>query len=63
MAGFAVLRGENGLRSYYDALRAKGVSHDNASNAVCRKIAAVSLSVWKHLKKYDDEMMTGSLAK
>ena len=63
MAAHAVLKGDSGLRSYYDALRAKGVSHDNASNAVCRKIAAVSLSVWRNLKKYDDKIITGGLAK
>ena len=63
MAAHAALKGDSGLRTYYDALRARGLSHHNASNAVSRKIAAVSLSLWKHQKKYEDKMMMGGLAK
>ena len=63
MAGHSALKGDSGLRTYYDGLRAKGLSHHNAANAVCRKIAAISLSLWKNQKKYDDKMITGGLAK
>lgn len=62
MAARTVLRGESGLKIYYDNLCAKGVSPRNAANAVSRKIAAISLSVWKNLKKYDDTIITGGLA-
>jgi len=57
MAGQSVLKGTSRLRIYYDALRKRGLSHDNASNAVSRKIAAIILSVWKHSKRYDESMI------
>jgi len=57
MAGHAVLKGNSQLRVYYDDLRQRGISHDNAYNAVCRKIAAISLSLWKHNKRYDEHMI------
>ena len=63
MAGHSVLKGKSGLRNYYDSLRLKGISHDNAYNAVCRKIAAISLSVWRKSEKYDDRLITGNLIK
>jgi transposase len=63
MAGHSALRGDSGLRQYYDFLRAKGMSDDNAYNAVCRKIAAISLSVWKNRSNYDDKIITGGLIK
>lgn len=55
MAGHAVLKGQSRLRLYYDTLREQGTSHENAANAVCRKIAAISLSVWKNNSKYDEK--------
>lgn len=55
MAGHAALRGSSRLRVYYDDLRKRGISHDNAYNAVCRKIAAISLSMWKHNERYDEQ--------
>jgi transposase len=54
-AGYAVLNSNNRLRAYYDKLRERGASHENAYNAVCRKIAAISLSVWKHGCMYDEK--------
>ena len=63
MAGLSVLQGDSGLRKYYDCLRSKGISHDNAYNAVCRKIAAISLSVWRKREIYNDELITGNLTK
>lgn len=63
MAGHAVLKRNNGLRKYYDHLRSKGVSHKNAYNAVCRKIAAISLSIWKKNQKYDDKIILSDLIK
>ena len=57
MAGHSVLKGSSQLRAYYDTLRQKGVSHDNAYNAVCRKLAAISLSIWKHNQKYNERLI------
>lgn len=57
MAGFSAIKGNNGLRRYYDRLLSSGVGENNAYNAVCRKIAAISLSIWKQDKNYDDKLM------
>jgi transposase len=63
MAGHSVLRGSSGLREYYDYLRSKGISHDNAYNGVCRKIAAISLTVWRKGEKYNNKQIIGNLIK
>lgn len=55
MAGHSGLRGKSGLRKYYDRKLSEGISHYNAYNAVCRIIAAMSLSMWKNNWKYDDK--------
>lgn len=57
MAGHAAIKGNNGLRRYYDHLRLKGTSDKNAYNAVCRKIAAISLAVWKNETVYNDQLL------
>jgi transposase len=54
MAGHTVLRGTSCLRRDYDRLRTKGIRNDAAYNAVCRKIAAMTLAVWRKKEKYDD---------
>lgn len=54
MAAKSVLTGENELRAYYDELRAKGTSDRSARNAVSRKLAAISLSVLKTKRPYDE---------
>ena len=46
--------GNSSLKQYYDRLRSKGVDHDMAKFDVARKIAAISLSILKHNKPYDD---------
>lgn len=61
MAGKSALKGNSGLRRYYDRLMAKGVSDKNAYNAVCRKIAAISLSIMKHNRSYDDHIIDNHL--
>ena len=53
MAAQSAVRGNSTLRTYYDSLRAKGTSDKNARNAVARKVAAISLSLWRNHKKYD----------
>jgi transposase len=54
MAGHTVLQGTSSLRRDYDRMLTKGVNHEAAYNAVCRKIAAIVLAVWKKKEKYDD---------
>lgn len=61
MAGKSALKGDNGLRRYYDRLQTKGVSEKNAYNAVCRKIAAISLSIMKNHRSYDDRIIDNHL--
>ena len=57
MAAQSAVKGNGTLRTYYDSLRAKGTSDKNARNAIARKIAAISLSLWRNHKKYDDSMI------
>ena len=61
MAGHSALSGENGLRRYYERLRAEGRSEEHAAHSVCRKIAAISLSVWKQDRSYDDRLVDNPL--
>jgi len=61
MAGKSALNGDSGLRRYYEHLLAKGVSETNAYNAVCRKIAAISLSLMKSNRRYDDNIIDNRL--
>jgi len=63
MAAKSALTGNSGLRKYYDYLRSKGTGHKNAKNAVSRKIAAMSLALWKNGEKYRDDMITNGLIK
>jgi len=55
-AGRTVLRGETSLRKDYDRLRTKGVSHEDAYNAICRKLAVLVLTLWKKREKYNDHI-------
>jgi hypothetical protein len=48
------LTGESELRVYYDELRAKGTSDKSAKNAVSRKLAAISMSILKTKRAYDE---------
>jgi transposase len=60
MAARSALRTkDNSFSRYYEHLRSKGMSDQNATNAVCRKIAAISLSLWKNNKKYEDKILSG----
>lgn len=55
MAAQNAIKGNNGLRIYYESLRKKGLTDKNARNAVSRKIASISLGLWKKDKNYDDK--------
>lgn len=56
-AGQTVLRGQSGLRKHYDRLMSKGCHADDAYNSVCRKVASLSLAVWKTGEKYRDDFI------
>lgn len=47
-AAESALRGENSLRDYYDAQKAKGLAHREAKLALARKIAGLSLALLKN---------------
>jgi len=55
MAAHSALRGDNALRTYYESLRNKGLSDDDARNAVARKIATLALALWKHNQRFDEK--------
>jgi len=55
MAAQNAIKGDNGLRRYYESLRKKGLTDKNARNAVSRKISSISLGLWKKDKNYDDK--------
>jgi transposase len=55
MAAQNAIKGNNGLSRYYESLREKGITDKNARNAVSRKIAAISLALWKKDINYDDK--------
>ena len=61
MAGYRAIKGTSALRKHYDYLLSKGVSDKNAYNSVCRKIAAISLSIWRNNSKYDDNQVSNGL--
>lgn len=63
MAGHQAIKGTSALRKYYDHLCKKGLSENKAYNAVCRKIAAISLSVWRNNRKYDNNIILNDLIK
>ncbi len=61
MAAHSALRGDNALRTYYDLKRTQGLSEDDARNAIARKIATLSLSLWKNKKYFDGKKFVKSL--
>ena len=61
MAAHSALTGKNALRTYYDYLRKKGVCADDARNAVARKIAALTLSLWKNKQFFREQEILKSL--
>ena len=61
MAANTALKGNNVFSEYYDHLRRNGTGHKNARNAVSRKIAAVSLILWKNNVKFKSEMVSNGI--
>ncbi|MBL7073189.1 MAG: IS110 family transposase [Candidatus Omnitrophica bacterium] len=58
MASHDAIRGNNKLSKYYESLRKKGVNDKSARNAVSRKIAAISLSIWRNNSDYNESKVT-----
>ncbi len=54
-AAEGILTGETSLKRYYDQLRSKGLDHKAARKAVARRVAAITLSIFKKQKPYDDK--------
>ena len=61
MAAHSALRGDNALRTYYDLKRAQGLGEEDARHAVARKIAALTLSLWKNKQYFDGKKFLESL--
>lgn len=61
MVAHSVLKGNGCYRQLYDVLRAKGLSDKAARNAVTRKIAAVTLSIWRNKQPFKEQMIMNSL--
>lgn len=55
MAAHSALRGHNALRQYYDALRSNGIADQQARNAVARKIATLTLSLWRNKQRFNEQ--------
>ena len=53
-AAEAAMRTETNLRDFYEILRAKGTTHQDAKIALARRIAAISLSCLKNNSIYND---------
>jgi len=61
MAAHSAISGSSSLREYYDRLLGQGLNVKAARNAVSRKIAAISLAVWRHGNKFSDVMTVESV--
>jgi transposase len=61
MAAHSAIRSHGSLRAYYDFLLTKGTSENNARNAVARKIATLSLVLWRKNERFNDKKITQSL--
>ena len=52
-AALAALKDET-IRGYYERLRGRGLRAELARVQVARKLAAVSLAMWKRAESYDE---------
>jgi len=62
MAAHQAIRIKGGLKDCYEAMRASGINHEEARNAVSRKLAAISLHVWKYEEAYDDKKVKSHIS-
>jgi len=51
-AAESAMRTDSTLRNYYEALRARGESHQDAKVALARKVASLALSLLKNNETY-----------
>jgi transposase len=54
-AAESAMRSDSTLRDYYEALRARGESHQDAKVALARKVASLALSLLKNNETYHDD--------
>jgi hypothetical protein len=54
-ASESAMRSDSTLRDYYEALRARGESHQDAKVALARKVASLALSLLKNNETYHDD--------
>ncbi len=54
-AAESILKGQSGLRKYYDSLRSRGLDHRKAKVALARRVAAISLSLLRNDTVYKDK--------
>jgi len=61
MAAHSAIKGDNALRKLYEHLRDRGLSDYSARNAVARKIAVLTLTLWKNSKFFDEKIVIANL--
>lgn len=61
MAAHSALRGQNSFNTLYHRLRENGLSDKSARNAIARKIAALSLSLWRNQQYFKNELILKNL--
>jgi len=61
MAAHSAIGGHNALNVLYGHLLDKGVSDRNARNAIARKIATLTLSLWKNNQRFSNEIILEGL--
>jgi len=55
MAAQSAVNSNNAFKQYFDHLTKNGYNDKNAYNDISRKIAAISLAVWKNKKYFNEE--------
>ncbi len=61
MAAHSALNGHNSLKVLYESLRQRGICDADARNAIARKIAALSLTLWKNKQYFNERIILESL--
>lgn len=61
MAAHSAINGRNSLRTLYESLLQRGLSDADARNAIARKIATLSLTLWKNKQYFNDRIILESL--
>lgn len=61
MAAHSALNGHNSLKVLYESLRQRGLCDADARNAIARKIAALSLTLWKNKQYFNERIILESL--